>query len=204
MSAKTDSHAYSDLTNCDTNNATYIGFSDWNGGTWSSGYLPENKQDYYRHLNAINSGLKNGHKWQNSSYRTYELNRGLIQCLSDQLRLDGWEVKKAAQTFDALQRSNMGLSSELVAFTTCANLVHRLDDNRDYHPRTNPEDRDPFFEQCRGDLGITHDEFQSVYGKIAHKKRNDQFNFSRHDSYEVDSKAQESWREVDTSGERWL
>lgn len=204
MSANTDSHAYSDLTNCDTNNATYIGFSDWHGGTWSTGYYPANKYEYYRHLNAINSGLKNGHQWQNSSYRTYELNRSLIQCLSDQLRLADWEINKAVQTFDALQRSNMGLSSELVAFTTCANLVHRLDDNREYHPRTKPEDRDPFFEQCREDLGITHEEFQSVYGKIAHKRRNDLLNFRRYDSYEADNRAQESWRDVNASRKGWL
>lgn len=204
MSANTDSHAYSDLTNCDTNNATSIGFKNWEGGTWPSGYLPESKRGYYRHLDAINSGRRNGHNWRNSNYQTYELNRNLIQCLSDQLRLDSWEIKKAAQIFDALQRSNMGLSSELVAFATCANLVHRLDDNREYHPRTKPEDRDPFFEQCRKELGITHAEFQSVYGKVAHKRRNGQLNFRRHDSYEVDSRAPESWRNVDASGKGWL
>ncbi|WP_144049894.1 hypothetical protein [Halorubrum ezzemoulense] len=204
MSAKTDSHAYSELTDCDTNNATDIGYKNWSGGNWPSGYLPENKEDYYRHLNAINSGLKNGHKWQNSSYRTYELNRNLIQCLSDQLQLANWEIKKAAQIFDALQRSNMGLSSELVAFTTCANLVHRLDDNREYHPQTKPEDRDSFFERCRKDLGITRDQFQSTYGKIAHKIRNNKLNFQRHDDYEVDATIQESQRDVDASGEVWL
>lgn len=204
MSTKTNSHAYSGLTDCDTNNATYIDHHNWNGGTWDSDHYPMDKESYYQHLNRINSGRKNGHKWRNSSYETYELNRDYIQCLSDQLRLDNWEVKKAVQIFNALQRSNMGLKSELVAFGACANLVHRLDDNREYHPQTKPADRDFFFEKCRKELGITHKQFQSVYGKIAHKRRNNQLDFQRHDDYEVDVKIQRDWRDVDASGEEWL
>jgi len=205
MSTTTDSHAYSDLAKCDTNNATRIGWNDWEGdGNWPADYRPENKRSYYQHLDRYNSGRQNGHKWQNSSYETYELNRNLIQCMSDKLRLDSWEVKRAIQLFDALQRSCMGLPSEVVAFSTCAYVIHRYDENRDYHPQTKEEDRDYFLEACRKDFGISQDWFESVYGKVSHKIRNGKINLQQHDDYEVDSHAEQSWRPRNDSEDGWL
>lgn len=205
MQAKSRSHAYSKLPKCDTNNATRIGWNDWEGdGNWPADILPENKKAYYQHLDRLNNGRQNGHKRQNKYYETYELNRNLIQCMSDKLRLDSWEIKKAIQWFDGLQRSNMGISSKVVAFSTCAYLVHQLDDRRTYHPQTKPEDRDPFFEECREAFNISHDWFQSVYGKVAHKIRNDKLTFERHDAYGTDSNAEQTWRTRNDGNKDWL
>lgn len=205
MTAKTDSHAYSNLTNCDTNNATRIGHNKWSGdGRWPADFCPPNKKEYYQHLDRINSGQQNGHNWQNKAYNTYTMNRDLIQCMTDKLRLDQWEVKKAIQWFDGLQRSNMGIKSRVVAFTTCAYLVHRLDDSRVYHPQTKLENRDYFFEKCREDFDISHEWFERVYGKVSHKIRNNELSYQRHDTYEVDGNAQQTWRTRTKEGEGWL
>lgn len=205
MNSKSDNHAYRNLAKCDTNNATRIGWDKWKGdGKWPADYRPENKKSYYCHLDRHNSGLQNGHKWQNKSYKTYELNRNLIQCMSGKLRLDNWEVKRAVQLFDGLQRSYMGISSKVVAFSTCAYLVHQHDNNRKCHPQTKPEERDYFFEECRKDFDISHDWFKSVYGKASHKIRNGELNIQRHDDYEVDANAEQSWRTQNNGDEGWL
>ncbi len=124
--------------------------------------------------------------------------------MSDTLRLDEWEIKQAIRWFDGLQRSNMGIKSRVVAFCTCAYLVHEMDDRRKYHPQTKPEDRDYYFEECREDFGISHEWFQSVYGKVSYKIRNKELDIQRHDAYEVDGNAEQSWRTRSDGSKDWL
>lgn len=205
MTDKTNSHPYSGLEKCDTNNATRIGWNDWwDNGKWPADYRPENKQDYYQYLDRLNSGLQNGRKHQNSSYETYALNRNLIQCISDKLRMNSWEIKRAIKVFDGLQRSGMGISSKIVAFSTCAYLIHEYDSNRQYHPQTKNEDQDYFLDKCRKEFDIRRDSFESMYGKISYKIRNNKLNFRQYDKYEIDSNAQQRWRTRDSDGKDWL
>lgn len=124
--------------------------------------------------------------------------------MKGKLRLDNWEVKRAVQLFDGLQRSYMGLKSKVVAFSTCAYLVHRHDNSRKCHPQTKPEERDYFFEECRKDFDISYDWFKSVYGKVSHKIRNDKLNIQRHDDYGLDTNAEQSWRISNGGDEGWL
>lgn len=204
MSTNTDSHAYSDLANCDTNNATRIGWDDCNPNEeWPCDYYLTNKRAYFQHLDRHNSGYQNGPDWQNKSYNTYKLNRNLIQCMGDRVRLGQWQTKRAIQLFDGLQRSNMGLPSEVVALSTCAYVIHRFDDRRECHPQTKPENRDHFFGKCRKDYDIAHKRFESVYGKVSHRIRNGELDTQSHDSYEVDANAEQNWRTVNDEGDGW-
>lgn len=205
MSTKTDRHPYSGLERCDTNNATRIGWDDWQGSwNWTVDFPLEDKRSYHRYLDRINSGRQNGRERQNKSYNTYEINRNLIQCISDKLRMDSWEIKRAIKIFDGIQRGNTGMSSKIVAFTTCAYLIHEYDSSRQYHPQTKNEDRDYFLDKCREEFGISHNSFESMYGKISYKIRNDKINFQRHDKYEIDSDAQQTWRTRGSNGKKWL
>ena len=199
-----DRNPYSDLTDCDTNNATRIGWEDWDDeSSWLADHLPEKKRPYYRHLDRHNSGLQNGHVYQNKSFETYQMNRHLILCMSDPLRLGTWERKRAIELFDGLQRSSTGYPSHVVALCTCAYLLHNCTD-RKCHPQVNPEDRDPFFEEGIELFDVPQEWYESVYGQIAYRIRNNKIEIQRHDDYEANQSGGETWRASDPGDNNWL
>ncbi|NHN48401.1 P1 family peptidase [Halostella sp. JP-L12] len=118
--------------------------------------------------------------------------------------MDEWEKKKATRLFDGLQRNNMGHSSDIVGFSTCAYVVHQYHDRRECHPQTESDDLDPFFQELRQDLDITKEQFESVYGKVAHRVRNNDLKMLRHDKYETDVNSQQTWRSSDNGTMEWL
>jgi len=183
-----------ELVKCDTNNATRIGWESMcENNYWSRDYRMLQKKAYYRHLDRHNSGRQNGSVWQNNEYNTYELNRNLIQCMKSKLRLKQWETKRSIQWFDALQRSNLGIKSKVVALSTCAYVLHNFNNHRSScHPQTEPSDRDAFLEDCREDFGISNDWFSSVYGKVSHRIRNDKLDVQRRDYFGL--KADQGWQ----------
>lgn len=167
----------SDLTDCDTENATYISWEECSAyDYWPADYLILSKKMYYRYLNQLNSGNQNGPKYQNKHFQTYELNCRHIEALSSQLDLPYWQQKTAIRLFDALQRSNTGRPSHLVAFCVCAYVVHNNDDHRDCHPQMDQENRDPLFEEIREKSDIPSDQFSSAYNQLAYKIRVSDFN----------------------------
>lgn len=198
-----EKNPYSELPDCDTNNATRIGWWKWdNDSYWPADFLPEKKKDYSRYLDRLNSGYQNGHKYQNKSYETYQLNRHLILCLGSRLRMNSWEKQRAIQLFDGLQRSSTGQLSRVVALCTCAYVLHL--NNRKCHPQVAIHDRDPLFEECREDYNISNDWFESVYGQISHRIRTGEIKTQQHDSYEVDLNMGHSWRTRMSGDDDWL
>lgn len=200
-----DRHAYSHLVDCDTSNATTIFWQDWpDHGDWPADYVPTNKRAYYRQLDRYNSGLQNGPNRQNKSYNTFKMNRALIECMSEPLRLEGWQIKRATHLFDGLQRSNTGRLSRVVAFCTCAYVVHNFDDRRKCHPQMGVENRDTYFEEVREDYNISRKHFNRAYGQIAGRIRSGDLESKRHDAYETDGASHQSWRSPVDGDEGWL
>jgi len=201
----TENHAYSDLTDCDTNNATRIGWPEWECYEyWPADYRPEQKWAYYRHLDRHNSGLQNGHKRQNKSYETYQINQNLVMSIGGRLKMGTWEKKRTTNLLVGLLRSNMGLKAEHVAFCTCAYVVHQYDDRRECHPHTESADFDPFFKEQMQELEITQERFDSVYGKVAYRIRNTNLETPRHDKYELNKNAPQTRHSTNPSDDGWL
>lgn len=201
-----DAPSANDLVDCDTNNATTIDFRDISkSDTFPTDHpMEDRKRDYFQYLNRMNSGLQNGRKWQNKYRETYTMNRNLIQCMSDTVQPSWWEEKRTIQLFDGLQRSNMGHPSHVVALSTYAYVLHRFADGRKCHPQVRPENRDPHFERCRDDFGISQDFFATVYGQVAHRIRNGELEIRRDDKYGTDPQAPQNWRTLNTRGDGWL
>ncbi|GAB3700972.1 hypothetical protein [Halorubrum pallidum] len=190
----------------DTNNATYLGWSDIpQYEEWPADYHPPNKRDYFQYLDRLNSGLQNGPKYQNKRYETYCLNRWLILCMSSHLRMSDRLRQLAVDLFNGLPRSKFGVRIHVSALVTCGYVIHQHDPRRECHPQTSAEAFDPFVEQERVNLRIPRKQYASLYGKIEHRVRTGQLTPSKHDAYEVDPAGLQAWREINEEwDDSWL
>ncbi|SFG62912.1 hypothetical protein SAMN04488063_2643 [Halopelagius inordinatus] len=203
MTATADSHAYAELVKPDTNNATYIGWSDWDGdGDWLTDHYPLNKRDYYEYLDRNNQGLVNGHR-MNYEYLTYRMNRDLAATLSDKLEMMPSQRRRAIESFTRLDLQHMGFPAEVVAFCVCAYTVHTDGKGRKCHPASKPNDS--LFTEIREQSGISERQFAKVYGKVEHRIRAGKLESTNFDRYQTDDALQFNWRSTDAGADSgWL
>lgn len=125
MSSNTSiSDAYSPLPKPDTNNATYIGWTEIDESEyWLADTVPRSKRKYWEFQNQVNSGLRNGKRW-NDPYETYRTNRDLILNLTSHLYMRPHQRTRAIDLISRLDLQKLGLRAELVAFCICAYVIH--------------------------------------------------------------------------------
>lgn len=185
MTATVDSHAYAELVKPDTNNATYIGWTDWDEESdWLTDHYPPNKKNYYEHLDRMNQGLNNGYR-TNRPYQTYRMNRDLAACLSSQLGMTASQRSRTIQRFTQLDLQRMGFPAQVVAFCVCAYVVHTDEEGRKCHPACKPEDT--LFARLREQLSIPANRFAKVYGKVEHQIQNEPLKPGDFDRYRTDN-----------------
>jgi len=206
MSTSSNSTQEIRLDDPDTNNATYIGWSNFDGGTyWPADYLIPEKRAYYRRLDRHNSGLQNG-RWQNKRYETFGLAREEIFSLGSQLRMDAWQQKRASRLLTGEMRSELGLETTLVVLSLCGYVLHDSQSGRKCHPQTKEEDFDEDIDQILEELNIRRSDYEKTYRKIQRiDKREEQARTEVRDKYEMDMNSKQTWREVNANkGDGWL
>ncbi|SEO66876.1 hypothetical protein SAMN05216388_101697 [Halorientalis persicus] len=122
------------------------------------------KRKKFKRLSEYNSGLRNG-KWTNQDYNTYLLNEHLIWSLITQLDLNPRYQQKAAGLFHSFNLQKFGVSANIVAYCTCAVVVHQADNERNCHPWS--KNRDSEFEKIASCEGYQEKELISIYNKIS-------------------------------------
>lgn len=184
MTATTDSHAYADLDEPDTNHATRVEWKECpEDEYWLADYRPSNKQQYFRLLNRYNRGVSN-RKWHNDKYETYLANDHLIDSLGNSLDLTQEERTKAKNLIHRIDLQREGIRVERMGYAVCAFAVHSSTiDRRNCHPQT---DLPKQFQQVKEELEIADEEFASDYGKVQHRDRALDRQTPEHDKYEVD------------------
>jgi len=165
---ESDKKSYADLSDCDTRNATMI---DWQnagleGRYWlsRSDWLYSEKEDTYRHLDRLNSGLQNG-VWQNKRYETYRLNVYLMEGVADRVGLTKSLRNKAIQIFTGLNLSEFGVKKEWVALAVCGYVLHR-DGKRKCHPNARGKSRDEAYRKACADYGCAGKTVNSLFYKV--------------------------------------
>lgn len=134
---------------------------------WPADYLYSRKGKHYQHLSEIDAGLKNGYTWWNQPYFTYLENRDLIEILAGNLRLTIRQRRQAVRYFLAQDLQRWGLRKELVAWATCAYIVHSDEvDPRRCHPLTKEEDSDDLFLEAAYSLDLRPKPRHQTYCKI--------------------------------------
>ena len=140
------------LSACDTRNATMIAWHDTPGlgkefwdvpSEWRLG----NKLAWYRHLDRVNAGLQNGAKYQNKTYETYRLNYMLMQMVADKVELNTRQQSEAISIFTGLNLSNFGRKKEGVALAVCGYVLVK-DGLRKCHPNARGESRDEAYRKA--------------------------------------------------------
>lgn len=122
---------------------------DWKsipkGDSWATDHLPLAKRDYWRHMSKLDKGIKKGCSWFDGSLITHFHNRDLIQLLTDALELRPMQATRAKDYFLAQDLRRWGIRKELVAWATCAYIVHSdRRDGRKCHPEVD-KDADELF-----------------------------------------------------------
>ncbi|MFA9417132.1 hypothetical protein [Natrinema sp. HArc-T2] len=190
----TESHAYEELAKPDTNNATYLGWANWdNQDEWPADFYIENKKKFFEHLDRMNQGLQNGYR-ANRPYQTYRMNRDLVATLADKLGMTTQQRGRAINWFTILDLQTLGLPAQTVAYCVCTYVVHSDESNRECHPQTSEDEFDDLFRDIQAQLGIRQERFESVYGKVAHRIRTKDFEPTIHDKYQLDEALQFQWR----------
>lgn len=207
MSTSSNSNEEIRLDAPDTNNTTYIGWSDWdNDSYWPADYLIPEKRAYYRQLDRYNSGLQNGPTWQNKRYETFWLAREEIFNLGSHLEMENWQQRRATQLLSGEMRSKLGLKTTLVLISLCGYVLHDSQSERKCHPQTKVDDFDEGIIQMLEELNIRRSDYDKTYRKIQRiDKRETQKRTKVRDKYEIDANSKQMWREVDASnGDGWL
>jgi len=146
----------SDITDVDTQNATIIRHGD---------IIDLDKRKKFKLLSEYNTGLRN-RKWTNQGYTTDLLNRHLIWALIGQLGLNPRYQQEAVGLFLNLNLGKFGVNAGIVAYCTCAVVVHGSKENeRKCHPSV--KDMDPEFERIAECEGYREKDLISIYNKIA-------------------------------------
>lgn len=203
MTATTESHAYAELVKPDTNNATFIGWSEWEDDSdWPTDYYPLNKKEFYKLLDQMNQGLNNGYR-TNRPYQTYRMNRDLAATLSDKLRMTQSQRLRAIRTFTKLDLQRLGFPVQVVPFCVCAYVVHEEGKGRKCHPACN--NIDALFTQMREELNIREDKFSKVYGKVENRIRTGKLDSTDFDEYQLDKALRFTWQTSDAdTDDGWL
>jgi len=151
----------SDITDVDTQNGTAIRYDlDCQAGS--------DKWHRFKWLSEHNSGLRNG-EWVNQGYNTHLLNEHLIWSLITQLGLNPRYQQEAASLFLSLNPGKFGVDAGIVAYCTCAVVIHRAEENeRKCHPSV--KNIDPEFERIAECEGYRQKDQISIYNKIAQAK----------------------------------
>jgi len=148
----------SDITDVDTQNATVIRYDiDCQDGS--------DRWKRFKWLSEHNSGLRNG-DWTNQNYNTHLLNEHLIWSLITQLDLNPRYQQEAASLFLSLDPRKFGIDVRMVAYCTCAVVIHSAEDNkRDCHPSV--QGMDPRFQRIAECEGYRDKDLISIYNKIS-------------------------------------
>ena len=167
------------LADVETNYRTTIDFEASEAGiagNWLTDHHPQNKKEYYEHLNNTNKGLKNGRKWWNQKAHTRFANASLIQIVSDQLGLLPPQKEDVEWFFLRQNLGRAGVSKVLVAAGTCLYRVHSDDrDQRKCHPQTPHDDLDSIYYKAMKYYTLPKDELASMYGKVQNRYPNGYF-----------------------------
>lgn len=207
MSTSNNYNQKTPLDDPDTNNATYIGWSDFDEGDyWPADYLIPEKRAYYRELDRYNSGLQNGPTWQNRRYETFWLHREEVFNLGSKLEMDDWLQQRASRLLTSDTRSELGVKTILVLISLCGYVLHDSSNARKCHPQTNEEDFDERINEMLNGLDIRREDYDKTYRKIQRiDKRGKQARREVRDKYEMDSNSKQMWREINSDrGDGWL
>ncbi len=150
MTTKVDKPTATGIATPNTQNETKIDYEDKNWARshanqfWEADYLYSRKGKYYRHLDQMNQGLKNGPNWYNQIYINFCTNRDLTKYISSYLEMLPRQVKKATNYVLEQDLRKWGIRKELVIWAVCAYVVHSDDqDKRRAHPKTKTRTEDP-------------------------------------------------------------
>jgi len=94
-----------------------------------------------------------------------------IDNLSSQLGLTTEERSQSRHHFVTLDREDLGLSSDLVAYCVCAYVVEQNERNeeRRCHPNVPEKTKDDLFQQIAESLDLSQREIVKTYGKIQNR-----------------------------------
>lgn len=165
-------YPYQELVAPDPNNETIIVYREISPDEyWPADFLYSQKRKYYKYLDEMNQGRKNGPKRYHYSYATYEAAEDLINILASQLGLTTRQQGHARDAFLDLDRGKMGQDLVLVAYSVCSYIVEDDDRNteRRCHPDVKEEDQDEVFKKVRDSLGLDKRAITKMYGKIEHR-----------------------------------
>ncbi|WP_224268649.1 hypothetical protein [Haloprofundus salinisoli] len=160
-----DGDAYNQLTKPDPHWATLFRAKDVRGQRWSSDFLKLDKESYFKMLGEIHRGEKNGPKWEHSELKTYRLRVYLVENIGERLNLTSLQIDRAKARATNVDAEKFGKKLELVAFCSCAYVVHR-DENtpyaaeRKYHP--NCAESDEIFNQVALEFGLRQHDIDRV------------------------------------------
>ncbi|WP_157573516.1 hypothetical protein [Haloplanus natans] len=149
---ESDEKTCTDLSNCDTNNATIINWQETptvDGEYWDSpsDWRYSHKESTYKHLDRVNGGLQNGGKWQNRRYETFHLNETQMRMVADRVELNKGQQNRAVRIFTALNLSKFGRNKEWVALAVCGYVLFK-DGRRKCHPNNRGEGRDEAYREA--------------------------------------------------------
>lgn len=121
-------------------NATKIGWDEIpKGDRWTdhgSNCRRPNKHDYYKHLDQLNQGWREGEKWTDSVPMTKKSNDWIINSVACQVNLTKSERTRAVKAFMGINLGEMGVLKEQVAVALCAYMVEKdQHDQRRGHPQ---------------------------------------------------------------------
>lgn len=117
-------------------------------------------------MSKLDEGIKKGRSWFDGSLITHFHNKDLIQLLTDVLELRPMQATRAKDYFLAQDLRRWGIRKELVAWATCAYIVHSDGrDGRRCHPEVD-KDADELFLDLAFDLDLTHRDRRKTYGKV--------------------------------------
>ena len=178
------------LNQPDTSNATYI---DWqsldDNEHWTTDYYCSQKTKYFKKLDEMNSGERNG-LWANVPYRRLVENHHIVRSIASQLDLTAQQREDAEYWFYSLDLQDWYPYKEEIAFCLCACIVHNDAANtRKVHPQTPENEKDELFQKM--ETILEYDEiprlgkrpFDSTFGKLQHYMRTNDRPTSYPDKY---------------------
>ena len=177
MSTETTTSTSTHLAQPPTNNRTIIAHDEYTENWtrahanqyWPADYLYSRKGRFYQHLDDISAGRKNGYTWWNQPYFTFLENRDLIDILAGNLDLTQRQKRRAIRYFLDQDLQRWGIRKELVAWATCAYIVHSDEnDPRRCHPLTKPDRNDGLFLEAAYSLDLSKKNRLKTYCKVQH------------------------------------
>jgi hypothetical protein len=160
------------INNPDTNHATFFKANDIQS---SESFLADfrylNKRKHYHHLKQLNAGFAVSLGRYNDRLVTYDMAVDVVDNLSSQLGLTKKERSQSRHQFVTLDREELGLRSDLVAYCVCAYVVEQNERNeeRRCHPNVPENTKDDLFQQIAESLDLSQRGIVKTYGKIQNR-----------------------------------